>query len=291
MTMKKIFYFFAATVVLAAVGCSKDDAAQEEVKYVSEIKIGFEGDTRVSASHSAAGLKFAWEDGDAVYVYEDGNTEATAKILEYDAASATFKPQSGNDTNMLEVGKKYFAVTYSDWYWISVDDNTGASVVESELGNGLGLKSIPMISDVFEATAENTMATMHHLVGVVEIPVIAAVDGVQLQNMSLYTQRANRVVSGGFAVSPVAPYDLIYGDRDGFFESANQTESGAPIELSTTEATSIFIPAFPGIYEPIDFKYTLVGNNEEIFETERSLTVERGKITKVSEMVLGDNAE
>lgn len=291
MTMKKIFYFFAATVVLAAVGCSKDDAASNDAKFVSEIKIGFEGDTRVSASHSTAGLKFAWEDGDAVYVYEDGNTEATAKMLEYDAASATFKPQSGNDTNMLEVGKKYFAVTYSNWYFISKDENTGASVVESKLGNGLGLKSIPMISDVFEATAENTMATMHHLVGVVEIPVIAAVDGVQLQQMYLYTQRANSAVSGFFAVSPVAPYDLIYGDRVSYFESANQTASDAPIELSTTEATSIFIPAFPGIYEPIDFKYTLVGNNEEIFETERSLTVERGKITKVSEMVLGDNAE
>ena len=289
--MKKIFYFFAAAVVLAAVGCSKDDAASNDAKFVSEIKICFDGDTRVSASHSAAGLKFAWEDGDAVYVYEDGNTEAIAKMLEYDAASATFKPQSGNDTNMLEVGKKYFAVTYSDWYWISVDENTGASVVESKLGNGLGLKSIPMISDVFEATAENTMATMHHLVGVVEIPVIAAVDGVQLQQMYLYTQRANSAVSGYFAVSPVAPYDLIYGGRTGYFESANQTNSDAPIELSTTEATSIFIPAFPGIYEPIDFKYTLVGNNEEIFETERSLTVERGKITKVSEMVLGDNAE
>ena len=291
MTMKKIFYFFAATVVLAAVGCSKDDAASNDAKYVSEIKIGFEGDTRVSASHSAAGLKFAWEDGDDVYVYEDGNTEAIAKMLEYDAASATFKPQSGSDTNMLEVGKKYFAVTYSDWYWISVDENTGASVVESKLGNGLGLEMIPMISDVFEATAENTMATMHHLVGVVEIPVIAAVDGVQLQQMYLYTHRANSAVSGYFAVSPVAPYDLIYSGRTGYFESTNQTSSDAPIELSTTEATSIFIPAFPGIYEPIDFKYTLVGNNEEVFETERSLTVERGKITKVSEMVLGDNAE
>ena len=198
---------------------------------------------------------------------------------------------AGNDDEKLEVGKKYFAVTYSDWYFISKDENTGASVVESKLGNGLGLKSIPMISDVFEATAENTMATMHHLVGVVEIPVIAAVDGVQLQQMSLYTQRANSAVSGYFAVSPVAPYDLIYSGRTGYFESTNQTNSDAPIELSTTKATSIFIPAFPGIYEPIDFKYTLVGNNEEIFETERSLTVERGKITKVSEMVLGDNAE
>lgn len=284
--MKKIFYLFAATLVLAAVGCSKDDAAQEEVKYVSEIKIGFEGDTRVSASHSDAGLKFAWENGDVVYLYEDGNTSATAKCLEYDATSATFKPQSGNDTNMLEVGKKYFAITYSDWYFISVDDNTGASVVESKLGNGLGLKSIPMISDVFEATAENTMTTMHHLVGVVEIPVKAAVAGVQLQQMYLYSQRSNNAISGYFAVSPVAPDNLIFGDRDGYFENANQTDSDAPIELSTTEAKSIFIPAFPGIYEPIDFKYALVGKKVAVIETTRPLIVERGKITKVSEFTL-----
>ena len=279
-------FLFAAAVVLAAVGCSKDDAASNDAKFVSEIKIGFEGDTRVSASHSAAGLKFAWEDGDAVYVYEDGNTEATAKILEYDAASATFKPQSGSDTNMLEVGTEYFAVTYSDWYFISKDENTGASVVESKLGNGLGLKSIPMISNVFEATAENTMATMHHLVGVVEIPVKAAVAGAKLQQMSLYTQRANSAVSGYFAVSPVAPYDLIYSGRTGYFENANQTASGASIELSTTEATSIFIPAFPGSYNPIDFKYTLEGGSEKVIENTRSLTVERGEITKVSEFIL-----
>ena len=79
--MKKIMFLFAAAVVLAAVGCSKDDAALNDVQYVSELKINFDGDTRVSASHSAAGLKFAWEDGDVVYVYEDGNTSATAKML------------------------------------------------------------------------------------------------------------------------------------------------------------------------------------------------------------------
>ena len=34
--MKKIFYLFAATVVLAAVGCSKDDTAQEEVVCIGD---------------------------------------------------------------------------------------------------------------------------------------------------------------------------------------------------------------------------------------------------------------
>lgn len=285
--MKKIMFFVAATFALAAIGCSKDDVAADDVQYVSEITLNFEGgDSRVAATHSAAGLKFAWENGDDVYVYEDGNTAATAKILEYDAASGTFKIAAGNTTNRLEAGKKYFAVTYSDSYWISKDENTGASVVESKLGSGTGLKKIALISDVFEATAENTMTTMHHLVGVVEIPVKAAVAGAKLQQLYLYTQRSNEAVTGFFAVSPVAPYTLIYEGRLGYFENANQTSTDTPIDLSTSEATSIFIPAFPGTYNPIDFKYTLVGGTETVIETNKSLVVERGKITKISEFVL-----
>ena len=114
---------FAAALMMVA--CSNEDIATENVQYVNELKINFEGgDSRVAATHSAAGLKFAWENGDDVYVYEDGNTDALAKMLEYDAASGTFKIQNGNTTNRLEVGKKYFAVTYSDSYWISKDENT-----------------------------------------------------------------------------------------------------------------------------------------------------------------------
>jgi len=88
--MKKIFYLFAATVVLAAVGCSKDDAAQEEVKYVSEIKIGFEGDTRVTAEQIASGLKFSFEDGEEIEVYAVDNIGVTMPY-EYDATTQTLK--------------------------------------------------------------------------------------------------------------------------------------------------------------------------------------------------------
>ena len=285
--MKKIIFMFAAALMMVA--CNNEEiVTNDDVQYVSELKLNFEGgDSRVTATHSAAGLKFAWENGDVVYVYEDGNTDATAKMLEYDAASGTFKIEGGNTTNRLEAGKKYFAITYSDWYWISKDENTGASVVESKLGSGAGLKKIPLISEVFEATAENTMTTMHHLVGVVEIPVKAAVAGAKLQQLYLYTQRSNEAVTGFFAVSPVAPYTLIYGERTGYFQNANQTSTDAPIDLSTSEATSIFIPAFPGTYNPIDFKYTLVGGTETVIETNKTLVVERGKITKLTEFTLG----
>ena len=94
--MKKIMFFVAAAFALVAVGCSKDDAALNDVQYVSELKINFDGGTRLSASHSAAGLKFAWEDGDVVYVYEDG-IKGEGKYLVYDAESDLFKPKRDSD--------------------------------------------------------------------------------------------------------------------------------------------------------------------------------------------------
>ena len=102
MTMKKIFYFFAAAVVLAAVGCSKDDAASNDAKFGSEIKICFEGDTRVSASHSAEGFQFACEDGDVIYVSSTASAVMANEEFKYDASSGTFKP--GNNSVSLKAG-------------------------------------------------------------------------------------------------------------------------------------------------------------------------------------------
>ena len=285
--MKKIMFLFAAAVVLAAVGCSKDDAALNDVQYVSELKINFEGGTRLSASHSAAGLKFAWEDGDVVYVFEDGINGGEGKYLAYDAESDSFKPQ--RDSDKLEVGKKYFAVTNTASPYANIQEGTDFTSVLVKLLVGAGTEYIPMITDVFTVTAENTMATMHHTVGMVEIPVKAAVDGVQLLQLWLRTERANKAISGFYHVAPVAPFPFTIISN--FYASANQLYDNHPIDLSTTEATSIFVPAFPGTYDPIDFHYKLDDKRVVVIETERSLTVESGKITKVSELVLDYIAE
>ncbi len=280
--MKKIMFFIAAAVVLAAVGCSKEDAAKSEVQYVSELKIGFEGDTRVSTTHDpSSGLKFAWEDGDIIEVWEDKNESASRKMFVYDSSSGSFKPKS--DSDKLEVNKQYFAVNSLTYYWESGDNEE--SVIDLTLKGGAGLKNIPMITDVFEATAENTMATMHHTVGVVEIPVKAAAAIAKLQLLGLNSQTANLALRGQFSISPKAPYTLVKRTY-GYFDSYNQTATDTPIELSTTETTSIFIPALPGNYSTIDIKYTLVGGSEKTINTNHSLTVERGKITKISEFTL-----
>ncbi len=280
--MKKIMFFIAATVVLAAVGCSKDDAASSDVQYVSELKIGFEGDTRVSTTHDpSSGLKFAWEDGDIIEVWEDKNESASRKMFVYDSSSGSFKPQS--DSDKLEVNKQYFATTTSEGYWISVVD--GKSVVDMKLGGGSGINKVPMITDVFTATAENTMATMHHIVGAVEIPVKAKSAGAKLQQIVINTQTINQAIRGLFKASPASPYTS-FTDSYGYFDSPNQTLSDTPIDLSTTEAKSIFIPAWEGIYSTIDIKYTLVGGSEKTINTNHSLIVERGKVTKISAFTL-----
>ena len=274
--MRKSIYLFAAILVLAAVGCNKDNVTQSDVQYVSELKIGFENDTRVGFSHDSNGLKFEFENGEAIEVWEDLNESGSRKIFVYDSSAEAFKPQS--DSDKLEVGKKYFAVTSSSWYYISVED--GKSVVPMQLKGGTGISKIPMITDVFTATAESTMATMHHIVGVVEIPVKTTANDVKMKQVGIRSTTACR---GDFNISPIAPY--AYSDTYGYFDNFNQTASSTPINLSTT-VQSMFIPVWPNTYPDVKIVYTLDGGSEKEITTGRSLTVERGKITKISEITL-----
>ena len=278
--MKKVMFLLAATLVLVATGCNKENAVADDVQYVSELKVNFEGDTKVSTSHSEAGLKFAWEDGDNIEVWEDLNTSASRKLFTYDATTQTFKPSSNSDK--LEIGKKYFAVNASNWYYIDATD--GKSSIPMTLKGSTGVNNVPMISDVFEATAENTMTTMHHIVGVVEIPVKASANGKQLQRVGLNSQTANHALRGEFTITPEAPYTLT--STYGYFDNYNQSASGSPIDLSTSEVKSIFVPAFPGTYSTIDIKYQLVGESEKTIATGHQLVVERGEITKISVQTL-----
>lgn len=282
--MKKTMFMFAAALMMVA--CSNEEVAvNDDVQYVSELKVNF-GGSRVAFDHDpASGLTFAWQDGDVIEVREDlDDQSASGKILQYDATAGCFKPQTGSDENKLEVGKNYFAVTGLCGYWISVEG--GKSVVPLELKGGLGLGKLPMITDVFKATAENTTATMYHTVGVVEIPVKAAVTGVKLQQLGLKDPNTNTAIRGEFSVSPGVLDSWTHG-AVGYFDSYNQTSSATPIELKTTEATSIFIPAFPKTYTTATIVYTLEGGTEQSISTPvTNFTVKRGKITKLDEVTL-----
>ena len=44
--MKKVMFFLAATLVFMATGCNKENTVTDDVQYVSELKVNFEGDTK-----------------------------------------------------------------------------------------------------------------------------------------------------------------------------------------------------------------------------------------------------
>lgn len=279
--MKKIMFLLAATVVLAAVGCSKDDAAQEEVKYVSEIKIGFEGDTRVSASHSAAGLKFAWEDGDVIYVSRTASDVMANAEFEYDASSGTFKP--GNNSSSLTAGEKYIAVynasltKYTDGIKVNVQQTFEISDMFSNM---------PMVSTEFTADANGTIATMTHIVGMVEIPVKSQDAGKKLKEIQITATDYTNL--GGTFNMPVSDYSISL-PSGGFNYVKLKSTTG--IDLNQSTATSVFIPVLPCTNAVITLDYKLDDDTEWQFISNsdlggKKLTVERGKITKISELTL-----
>ena len=286
--MKKIFYFFAATLVLAAVGCSKDDAASNDAKYVSELNVNFEGETRVTAEQIAAGLKFSFEDGEEIEVYAVDNVNITIYYV-YDAASKTFKAK--NETYALQVGKKYFAITDTRSNIAVKVDSEGNITADTKLNTKSGIKDMPMITDVFTVTEDVAVATMHHLVGVVEVPVKLDADS---SCDVLYQLNLSGVdgLSGDFTAIPEAPY--IKEVTDPYSETYSDVLN---VTLSTETATSVFIPVLPGTYTDAitlnRFYYlgeTFTNGGAALggsYSDPKTLVVERGKITKVTEHTIG----
>ncbi len=277
--------------MLAAVGCSKDDAVQEEVKYVSEIMIGFEGDTRVTAEQIASGLKFSFEDGEEIIINEyDAARIGIDYHYVYDASSKTFKAK--DEVYKLQEGKKYFAMAGS-YMSISVKVVDGNIEAYPKLGSEAEISDIPMISNVFTASADGTIATMHHLVGVVEVP--ATLDESSTVE-TLYRSGLSGVVglAGEFIAIPEAPYfqQISLGYDKTMSDVLN-------VKLNKTTATSIFIPVLPGtystadltldrLYYPVGSSTTTAGGRQlNTYDgAKETLVVERGKITKITECAL-----
>lgn len=274
--MKKIMFFVAAAFALVAVGCSKDDVANEGVEYVSELKLNFgKGDSRVAVTHNpASGLKFAWEDGEEIMVLENGNANSITYYYVYDAATESFKPE--NDSYKMVAGKEYFAVNHTRQtsIFLSVEDGKSVVKMNIERKEPYGLSNIPMITDVFTADANGTIATMHHLVGVVEIPVKLAEGSnvTKVNGFSLFVSGAK--LGRDFTATPEAPYVKSVD------EAYDESEI-AGCELSTETATSIFIPVLPGEYGQGWLSFMCDGFSTSV--KVEAVNVKRGMITKVTE--------
>ncbi len=274
--MKKIMLFFAVACILAA--CNNDNEVLNETQYITEFKADFGADTRMTATPDN-GLKFAWEEGDVLYVFQADDATVNYKRYEYDAATQTFKATTAADA--LEAGKQYFAandITNNAEPFTIVDDKIQ---FKAKLNNNNDVTEIPLISDVFTATADATIAAMHHTVGVVEVPVLldAASAYTTLENLGFYIESGK--TSGDFIATPASPY---FKEATGASATNTWANMGDKV-LSTTEAISIFIPMLPGTYVNPKLNRNYEGGSSQKNLT-GTLTVECGKVTKLPTQTL-----
>lgn len=274
--MKKIMLFFVVACIMAA--CNNDNEVLNEPQYITEFKADFSADTRMTVNPSAAGLKFTWENGDNLYVFQADEPSVSYKKYEYDAATQTFKLATGGYTAM-EADKKYFAT--NDLFSVNAFTIEGGEIhFEAKLyyTTEYDIADIPLISDVFDAKADGTIARMHHTVGVVEVPVKldAGSSSTTLKNLG-FSESA-----GPFIATPASPYFKEATDAS-YSSWANMGDK----ELSTTTATSIFIPMLPGTYvnPRLNYNYGSTSTSRQKSLT-GTLTVERGKITRLPEQTL-----
>lgn len=275
-------FFLAATLVFMATGCNKENTVTDDVQYVSELKVNFEGDTKVSAAHSAAGLKFDWENGDVIKILEDGNVDSPRYNYEYDASSESFKPV--DEGQKMVVGKQYFALKAVTPVSNFITVEEGKSIVKLDLETGAydekGLPAIPLISDVFTADASGTVATMHHLCGVVEVPVNLSAEQAarNVTHFSIYSSDGK--LAGSYTATPYPPYFL--GTSTTPYNTAYSEKKTTPYEAGNT---TVFIPVLPGTCTGVFLNvYYDGGSGGTYIDKDRQLVVERGKITKVTQV-------
>ena len=272
--MKKILLFFAVATILAA--CNNDNEVLNETQYITEFKAVFGGaDTRMTAT-ADNGLKFAWDDGDKLYVFNPDDEYDYYEYV-YDLSNDKFDLYYSNYSNEgLEVNKSYFATTQM----LDIDSYTsvdGDFAVKTNFYD-VRLSNIPLISDLFFAKADGTIATMHHTVGVVEVPVKLSAESniseLELSGVCIAVSDAN--VIGQFYATPESPYYA--GIIEGYEESyANQSAT-----LNKSTSVSFFIPMLPGTY--VNPKLFYFDENDDLAaepELTGTLTIERGMVTQL----------
>ena len=276
--MKKTMFMFAAALLMVA--CSNEDVAvNDDVQYVSELKLNF-GGSRVTETATTSGLSFAWDNGDIVKVYEKTATGTSYMQFKYDAASDKFV---GNTpaTDKMAVGTEYVVVYKLE----KTGDNTFSGKLRQ--GSATPFKELPLISEVFAATSETAIASMHHIVGVLEIPVKATNAGTTLSMIEANLYGSENKITGDFTVTGAPSYTITPYTVGNTYSNASVT--GLSKSLSTTTTTSVFIPVFPFSNESIQIDYTTNNKPNEtgfISATVETYTVVCGKITKLPEQTL-----
>lgn len=271
--MKKIMFVMVAALAWVVTACSEDKAViSNNENLIKEISLSIEGsDTRMAYEATAAGLKFSWEDGESVYVFPAEADNHTEILFNYDSSTGKFTSGIG-----LEPGKKYYAICGSsqtgDKY------NVGGVSAALTLSTFESLTDLPMVSDIFTATADGTFSTLHHTCGVVEIPFTGT--GTLSEVMFNAYNSTDPFVRGDFTVSFTDDKvgTITKGNLNYYKYIYEYTTYYTPLTL-TAEPTSLFIPLLPGTYNNV----TIYNNDvDDTLATGLSVTVERGKVHKKS---------
>lgn len=265
-------FFMVAALAWVVTACSEDEAViSNNENLIKEISLSIEGsDARMAYEATDAGLKFTWSDGDAVYVFPAEADNHTEVLFTYDSSTGKFTSGIG-----LEAGKKYYAIRGNsqtgDKYNV---DGVSAALT---LSNIEPLTNLPMVSDIFTATAGGTFSTLHHTCGVVEIPFTGTGTLTEVQ-FNFFYSTGSIFPCGNFTVS-------FSDDKVGAITRSNTnpfiyeyTNYSTPLALSSTPQ-SLFIPLLPGTYDNV-----IIYNNDGDDELAKglSVTVERGKVHKKS---------
>lgn len=265
-------FFMVAALAWVVTACSEDEAViSNNENLVKEISLSIEGsNSRMAYEATAEGLKFTWADGDAVYVFPAEADNHAEVVFTYDSSTGKFISGIG-----LEAGKKYYAIRGSsqtgDKY------NVGGVSAALTLSAAVSLESLPMVSDIFTATADGTFSTLHHTCGVVEIPFTGTGTLSEVQ-FNAYNS-TEPYVRGNFTVSFTNDDKvgtITKGDLSNYKYINEYTTNYTPLTLTSTPQ-SLFIPLLPGTYNNV-----IIYNNDGDDELAEglSVTVERGKVHK-----------
>ena len=270
--MKKIMFFMVAALAWVVTACSEDEAViSNNENLIKEISLSIEGsNTRMAYEATDAGLKFTWEDDDIVYVFPAEADNHTEVVFTYDSEKGKFTSGTG-----LDAGKMYYAIygnsQTGDKY------NVGGVSAALTLSGTEPLTNLPMVSDIFTATADGTFSTLHHTCGVVEIPFTGTGTLDKVQFNAFYSTEP--YVRGDFTVSFTNDDKvgtITKGNMNGYVYIYENTTYYNPLTLTSTPQ-SLFIPLLPGTYNNV-----IIFNNDGYNELAENLsvTVERGKVHK-----------
>lgn len=283
--MKKIFLVLAAVVAFAAVSCEKDNIGSDgDKKFIKELTVNVvDESSKVTVTEGASALHFAWDNGDRIYIYlaEEGNSVYLE--FTYDASTAKFVAKGEG----LEEGKTYYAVRGTQQYSNTYNDD--GVVGYFALWNAASLTNIPMMSDQFVATASGTIANFHHLVSIVEIPVIGTETITQPQ-FNTSNSTADKYLHGLFSVgfnSDGTIGDMTRidsGDEYTYTHDEEYESKYSKLVLSATPQTLRFV-VLPGDYNNIILQAVPEGGTLTECVSLGAKVIERGKAYQISSPV------